>query len=256
MKQKVVVVTGGGRGIGRACALRQARAGDFVYVWDRDERTATRVANQIAEFGGAAEARTIDIADTVQVRDAIQQVRSYRGRLDGLVHAAAVFRTIPLCDMDESEYDWLMRVNLRAAVFITKAAAEAMTRGGAIVLFASVAGQRPRPLAAHYAASKAAIINFAGSAALAYGPDVRVNAVCPGVIATEMTEQLASERRELPGIKVDDPYPAFAETLALKRLGQPEDVAMVVDFLLGPLSGYVTGQALNVDGGFSGGPML
>lgn len=242
----VIVVTGAGHGIGRACAVSQALAGRHVHVWDLDADAAAAVAAEIANAGGSAEATTVDVGDTSQVRDAIARVRSSEGQLDGFVHAAGVVRTIPLADLDEAEYDRLMRVNLRGAFFATKAAAEAMDRGGAVVLFSSCSGRMPRPLSAHYAASKAALINFTGSSALAYGPLVRVNAVCPGVIATDMTRQIQRERQEL---ELEDHYADLTQTLALRRLGEPEDVALVVDFLLGPQSRYVTGQSINVDGG-------
>lgn len=247
MAQDVVVITGAGRGIGRSCALHQARAGHHVHVWDVDPAAAADAVDEILGAGGSAEAAAVDVADTSAVRRAVRDVQARNGRLDRFAHAAAVVRTIPLADIDESEFDRLMRVNLRGAFFATKAAAEAMRdHGGAIVLFSSCSGRLPRPLSAHYAASKAALINFTGSSALAYGPAVRVNAVCPGVIATEMTRQIRREREEL---QMEDHYPALAEGLALKRLGEPEDVALVVDFLLGPQSRYVTGQAINVDGG-------
>lgn len=220
--------------------------GHRVHVWDLDWEAAAAVASEIAEAGGSAEAAAVDVADTRHVREAIGRVRSSEGRLDGFVHAAATVRTIRLADIDESEYDRLMRVNLRGAFFATTAAAAAMDAGGSIVLFSSCSGRVPRPLSAHYAASKAALINFTGSAALSYGPGVRVNAVCPGVIATEMTRQIQRERQEL---QLEDHYAELTQTLALKRLGEPEDVALVVDFLLGPQSRYVTGQAINVDGG-------
>ena len=242
----MVLVTGAGRGIGRACALGQAAAGHRVHVWDIDGDAAETVASEISERGGQAEAAQIDVADTVATRRAVTAITS-GSRLDGLVHAAAVTRTLPLEDIDEPEFDRLMRINLRGSFFLTKAAAEAMRdTSGSIVLFSSCSGRMPRPLSAHYAASKAALINFTGSCALADGPNVRVNAVCPGVIATEMTQQIARERQEL---ELEDRYPALVQSLALKRLGEPEDVALVVDFLLGPLSRYVTGQAINVDGG-------
>ena len=245
--QRTIAVTGGGRGIGRACALRQARAGDRVLVWDLDRAAAEAVAAEIAAEGLAAQASALDVADTQAARRAIAEA----GPLDGLVHAAGVTRTIALPDIDEAEYDRVMDVNLRGAFFVTRAAADALRAagGGAIVLFSSCSGRKPRPFSAHYAASKAALINLTGSAALAYGPEVRVNAVCPGVIVTDMNRQIARERHELFGYDVDDAYPGLAESLALKRLGEPDDVARVVEFLLGPLAQYVTGQSINVDGG-------
>jgi len=250
MSRAATIVTGGGSGIGRACALRQAAAGERVLVWDRDGDAATAVAAEIEAGGGSAAALPIDVADTAAVRAAVAAVGAAEG-LAGLVHAAGVMRTAPFERVGEEEYQRLMDVNLKSAFFLVQAAAGAMRAagGGAVVLFASISGRKGRPLAAPYAASKAAVISLTQSAALAYGPSVRVNAVSPGVIETPMKEQIARERHELLGTELDDPYPGLAETLALKRLGRPEEVASVVGFLLGPDAAYVSGQTINVDGG-------
>jgi len=250
MSRAATIVTGGGSGIGRACALRQTAAGERVLVWDRDGDAATAVAAEIEAGGGSAAALPIDVADTAAVRAAVAAVGAAEG-LAGLVHAAGVMRTAPFERVGEEEYQRLMDVNLKSAFFLVQAAAGAMRAagGGAVVLFASISGRKGRPLAAPYAASKAAVISLTQSAALAYGPSVRVNAVSPGVIETPMKEQIARERHELLGTELDDPYPGLAETLALKRLGRPEEVASVVGFLLGPAAAYVSGQTINVDGG-------
>jgi NAD(P)-dependent dehydrogenase (short-subunit alcohol dehydrogenase family) len=241
------IVTGGGSGIGRACALRQAAAGERVLVWDRDGDAATAVAAEIEAAGGSASALAIDVAATEEVRAAVSAAQG----LSGLIHAAGVMRTVPFERVGEEEYQRLMDVNLKAAFFLVQAAAGAMrdAGGGAVVLFASISGRKGRPLAAPYAASKAAVISLTQSAALAYGPSIRVNAVSPGVIETPMKEQIARERHELLGTELEDPYPGLAGTLALKRLGRPEEVASVVGFLLGPEAAYVSGQTINVDGG-------
>ncbi|MBS1883023.1 MAG: SDR family oxidoreductase [Actinobacteria bacterium] len=242
------IVTGGGSGIGRACALRQAALGERVLVWDRDGAAAERVAGEVRAAGGEAEAAELDVTDHDAFRAAIGAAPEPPA---GLVHAAGVIRTIRLEDVEEAEYDRVLDVNLRAGFFLVQAVGEAMREagGGAIVLFASISGRKGRSLAAPYAASKAGVISLTQSAALTYGPTVRVNAVSPGVIATGMSPQIARERHELLGTPLDDPYPGLAETLALKRLGEPDDVAAVAEFLLGPLSRYVTGQTINVDGG-------
>lgn len=252
MQRRTIIVTGAARGMGRACALRLASAGDHVVAWDIDARAGEATAEAVREHGGSAEAMSVDCGDTSAAAQAVLDVAERTGRLDGLVHAAGVMRTLPLSELDEAEYDRLMNVNLRGTLFLVKAFAEQVrSRGpiGSIVLFSSVAGRKGRPLAAHYAASKAALISVTQSAAMFYGPEVRVNAVCPGVIATPMMDQIAGERHELLGSAVDDPYPGLVDRLALKRIGEPDDVAKVVEFLLGPLAGYVTGQAINVDGG-------
>jgi NAD(P)-dependent dehydrogenase (short-subunit alcohol dehydrogenase family) len=245
------IVTGGGSGIGRGCALRQAAAGERVLVWDRDGDAARDAAAEVEADGGSAGALDIDVADPAAVRAAVAAAAA-QGSLSGLVHAAGVMRTVPFEEIEEDDFQRLIDVNLKAAFFIVQAVAGAMRErdGGSIALFASISGRRGRPLAAPYAASKAGVISLTQSAALAYGPQVRVNAVSPGLIATPMMERIGSERHQLLGTEPEDPFPGVAETLALKRLGTPEDVAGVVEFLLGPGSAYVSGQTINVDGGY------
>jgi 3-oxoacyl-[acyl-carrier protein] reductase len=249
MSKRLTIVTGAAHGIGRACALRQAALGDALVLWDLDADAVGAVAEEIAAAGGEARAASVDLADTEATAAAVAAAAG-EGRLN-LVHAAGLMRTIPFEEIDEAEFDRVTRVNLRGTFFVVKAVAEAARRGdgGAIVLFSSIAGRKGRPLAAHYAATKAATISIGQSAALRFGPEVRVNTVCPGVIRTPMNQQIAEERHELMGSSVEDPYPGLEETLALKRFGEPDDVARVVEFLLGDLSRYVTGQAINVDGG-------
>jgi NAD(P)-dependent dehydrogenase (short-subunit alcohol dehydrogenase family) len=250
--RRTIIVTGAARGIGRACALRQGAEGDHVVVWDLVPAAAEVVADEVVAAGGSAESAGIDVGDTAAARAAVSSVEQRTGSLGGLVHAAGLMRTLRMDDLDEVEWDRVLNVNLRGTMFLTQAVAQTIRdggRAGAIVLFSSVAGRKGRPLAAHYAASKAGTISLTQSAAMAYGPAVRVNAVCPGVITSPMQDQIAHEREEIFGRTSDAYYRDLAESLALKRIGEPDDVAKVVQFLLGPLSGYVTGQAINVDGG-------
>lgn len=244
-------MTGAGSGIGRACALRQAAEGDHVVTWDLNGDAAQATADQAIAAGGSAESAAVDVADTVAARSIVASVAG-RGDLVGLVSAAGVMRMLSFDDLDEAEWDRVLDINLRGTAFLAKSVAQVIRdagRQGTIVLVSSVAGRRGRPLAAHYAASKAATISLTQSLAMAYGPKVRVNAVCPGVIATPMQDQIARDRAELLGAPERDHYGNVADRLALKRTGEPDDVAKVVQFLLGPLSDYVTGQSINVDGG-------
>lgn len=252
MSGRTIIVSGAARGIGRACALRQAAEGDHVVAWDLAVDAARAVADEVIAAGGSAESAGIDLADTEAARAAVDDVARRTGSLGGLVHAAGLMRTLPIDKLDEAEWDRVLDVNLRGTMFLTKAVAQTIRdsgQTGAIVLFSSIAGRKGRPLAAHYAASKAGTISLTQSTAMAYGPAVRVNAVCPGVIVTPMMHEIAEDRHAILGSSLDDPYPGLVDTLALKRLGDPDDVAKVVQFLLGPLSDYVTGQSINVDGG-------
>lgn len=252
MAGRTIIVTGAASGIGRACALRQAAGGDHVVAWDLAGDSALAVADEVVAAGGSAESAAVDVADTAAARAKVREVAERTGSLHGLIHAAGVMRTVPFDDLDEAEWDRVLNVNLRATAFLAKAVAQMIRdsdQSGAIVLLSSVAGRKGRPLAAHYAASKAGTISLTQSLAMAYGPVVRVNALCPGVIATPMQDQIAHDREQLLGSSVQDHYTGLAETLALKRIGEADDVAKVAQFLLGPLSDYVTGQAINVDGG-------
>ncbi len=282
---KVAIVTGAGQGIGRAIALRLAREGAHVVIAEYNAANAAAVAQEIAAAGGRALAYPVDIADAAAGQKMVDDVAAQLGRLDILVNNAGVIQTKPMLELTEADWDRVLDVNLRGTFFLIQAAARQMIRQlpealraaaatpadimkmktaepeadlsqfapsyGKIVNLSSIAGRRGRPLQTHYAASKAAIINLTQSAALALAPyRINVNAVCPGVVMTPMWQQIDAERGRLFGARPGEAMANFINTVPLKRAAVPEDVAGAVAFLCSADADYITGQALNVDGGF------
>jgi len=248
---KVVLITGAASGMGRACAVRLADSDKRLVLWDRDADGLETTAKQVRAAGGSAETLVIDVTEVDRLTRAVLDV----GHLDGLVHAAGIDAQAPFLDVTEEEYDRIMAIDLRAAFFIVQAAGRAMSAsGGSIVLFSSVVARSAAPVWAVYAMAKAGIISLTWSAATALGPNIRVNAVCPGLIETPMMARVIAKKVELGEISHDRTHPeqVFEEELKrtpLNRIASGDDVASVVSFLLHDDAGYVTGQTLNVDGG-------
>ena len=234
------VVTGGGSGIGRATCRRMAHEGATVAVLDIDEASAKAVA---AEIEGTA--HVVDVTDPDAVQSAVDQAASAMGGITTLFNNAGVGSMAPLHEWAPDEWDRLIRVNLtgvylgfRAAIPHIRAAG-----GGAIVSTASISGTRPAAGEAPYAAAKAGVAAMTASAALEYGPSIRVNAISPGMIRTKLTEPL---------LEVFPHEEArYQRTTPMGRVGEPEDVADVVIFLCSDLARFVTGQNLVIDGGMT-----
>ena len=237
-----VLVTGGGSGIGEATCVRLARGGVRVAVVDRDAEAARRVADSV---GGLA--LVADVADREQAESSIEAAVAEFGGLHGLVACAGVGNLKPLEDYTDDEVDLIWRVNvtgtfhyLRGAVGHLRAAYEATGRPSAAVTVGSVSGVRPTLGEGPYAAAKAAVVALSASAALEWAPSVRVNCVSPGFVRTPLNEALAGDEATRAGLEDRTP---------MARLGTPDDVAALVEFLLGPQSSYLTGQNLVLDGG-------
>jgi len=253
MESPVAIVTGAGQGIGRAIALRLARDGFAVVVVDLRQDTLMQVSEEIQVLGGTALPQVIDLTQAEQREQMFRVTLEHFQRLDVLVNNAGVQRVAQPLDVTEEHWDILMNVNAKAVYFCCQSALRHMVRqrSGCIVNLASIAGKMAST-AAHpiYNVSKAAVLAMTKTLALAYASSgVRVNAVCPGVIETPMQDVVDLEFARVTG---QQPSEIRAERMAripMTRIGEPEDVASVVSFLVGPYSGYMTGQALNVDGG-------
>jgi 3-oxoacyl-[acyl-carrier protein] reductase len=239
---KKAVVTGADRGIGKAIAIELAKNGaDVVLGYRSKEEAAKEVEKNIVEMGFNAKAIYVDVSDSNSISNFISSANDFLERVDVFVNNAGITKDNLLARMSEDEWDSVLNINLKSVFLTTKATAKIMTKqkSGSIIQIASIVGETGNIGQANYTASKAGVIGFTKTAALEVArKNVRVNAIAPGFIETEMTKVLGEEQKK----KLMDKIP-------LKRNGKPEDVANAVVFLASDLSLYITGQVINVDGG-------
>ncbi|KPL22076.1 MAG: hypothetical protein AMJ75_08755 [Phycisphaerae bacterium SM1_79] len=263
---KVAIVTGSGHGIGKAVALRLAREGANLIIAEIDIKSAEQTAQEILNAGRIATAYSIDLANISRIQPMVEQVVNEFRRIDILVNAAGVVQTKPFLEITEDEWDQVLDTNLKGTVFCIQAVAAQMIKQipeevrqagkadrsyGKIVNFSSISGRRGRAFQTAYAASKAAIISVTQSAALAFRAyNINVNAIAPSVVLTPMWEQIDKDNVRILGKETGQSIKEFIERIPLGRAGNPEDIAAAVAFLCSSDSDYITGQTLNVDGGF------
>ena len=263
---KLAIVTGAGQGIGRAVALRLAREGANVVVADINPKTAENTAEEMRALGRRAFSCPVDVAMLSEIQSMVDRAVAEFGQVDILVNAAGVAQTGLFVDLTEQQWDRVIDTNLKGTTFCVQAVGRRMIKQvpedmraggctdrsyGKIVNFSSISGRHGRAEQVPYAASKAGIISVTQSAALAFAPyNINVNAVCPGVVPTPMWKQIDRDRGRIAGLAPGESMKTFIERTPLKRPGSVEDVAGVVAFLCSPDSDYMTGQTLNVDGGF------
>jgi 3-oxoacyl-[acyl-carrier protein] reductase len=239
---RIAVVTGAARGIGKAIVLELAAAGAAVVINDIGNLDkAEETVREITAAGGRAMVVKADISQAAEVDRLVSTVLQEYGKIDILVNNAGIARDNLLMRMKEADWDTVININLKSVFLCTKAVSRGMLkqRSGAIVNIASVVGITGNAGQANYAAAKAGIIGFTKSMARELASrGIRVNAVAPGYIATDMTAKLPEEVKK-----------EFIKGIPLGRMGSAEDVAKAVLFLVSPAASYMTGQTLSVDGG-------
>jgi 3-oxoacyl-[acyl-carrier protein] reductase len=244
LDNRVALVTGGSRGIGRAIALRLAQDGAHVMISYRTRTPeAQEVVNGIKKAGRQSAAFQSDVSVYAQAKEIIEKIVKDFKRLDILINNAGITKDGLLLRMGEEDWDSVINTNLKSVFNYAKAALHPMMsqKSGKIVNLTSIAGVTGNAGQTNYAASKAGIIGFTKSLAKEVGSrNIQVNAVAPGFVETEMTAKLTEAQRQ-----------KLAENIPLKRTATPEDIAGVVNFLASPDSDYITGQVICVDGGLA-----
>lgn len=240
MSEKLALVTGASRGIGKACAIELAKAGyDVVINYAGNTDAANATVDEIKVLGVEAEAYKFDVSNQTQVEENISKIIEKYGRIDVLVNNAGITRDGLFMRMSSENWGDVINTNLSSAYYVSQPVVKVMMkqRQGAIVNMTSVVGLYGNAGQANYASAKAGLIGFTKSLAKELGSrNIRVNAVAPGFVMTDMTKDLDAEK--------------LTEYIALKRLATPQDIAKVVKFLAVDAD-YVTGQVIEVDGGMT-----
>jgi len=246
LTNKVAIITGSGRGIGKAIALDFADVGADLVVVARTASEIESVAAEIRDKGGRALAVPTDIRSADQVKDMVERAMAEFGKIDILVNNAGGTFRVPFLQISEGAWDAVLRENLKGVFLCTKAIVDIMVKQkeGSIINISSLAGQVPYANMAHYGAAKAGVINLTQTLAVELGPyNIRVNTILPGYIEVEWFAQLLQEHPEVRERRL--------QRVPLGRFGKPEDIAGAAIYLASEASSYVTGASILVTGGLT-----
>jgi meso-butanediol dehydrogenase / (S,S)-butanediol dehydrogenase / diacetyl reductase len=247
LEGQVALITGAGSGIGRGIAAVLAREGAELVLSDLDEERAHAAAR---ELGGTGLHH--DVTSWTSSQAAVDRTLQAHGRIDILVNNAGVSRSVPFHELDEAEWDRVHNVNVKGVFLTTRAVVPHMMgrRSGSIISISSMVGKEAIPLFVHYSASKFAVIGLTQGLAKEMAPyDVRVNAVCPGVVRTPLWEPLLEQLSQTKSVTREQAWQEFVDGIPLGRPQEPEDIGEAVAFLASSRARNMTGQGINVTGG-------
>jgi NAD(P)-dependent dehydrogenase (short-subunit alcohol dehydrogenase family) len=249
---KVVLITGAGRGIGRAMALRFAQEGANIVAADIEPTLADSTSAAVIELGRQCLPLKVDVTQQSDIQRMVMRTLEQFHRIDVLCNNAGVLRFQDMFEITEADWDFVLDVNTKGVFFVMQAVAREMARrrSGKIINTASISGKQPEPHFLHYGVSKAGVIHLTKSAAMVLAPyNINVNAVCPGTTVTDMSLMATAGRAKLAGLSVDEAIKSREAQIPLGRRNQPDDIAAMAAFLASPDADQITGQAFNVDGG-------
>jgi len=249
---KVVLITGAGRGIGRAMALRFAQEGAHIVAADVEPTLAESTAEAVRELKRQCLALRVDVTKQADIQQMVSRSLTQFQRIDVLCNNAGVLRFQDMFDITEADWDFVLDVNTKGAFFVMQAVAREMIkrRSGKIINTASISGKQPEPYFVHYGVSKAGVLHMTKSAAVVLAPyNINVNAICPGTTITDMSLMATAGRAKLMGVSIDEAIKTREAQIPIGRRNQPDDIAAMAAFLASSDADQITGQAFHVDGG-------
>ncbi len=250
--KQVAVITGAAKGIGAACAFRFAEEGAFVACLDVDEKANEQTAAKCRKSGVEAVAMYCNVMDPDSIKSVIAEVKEKWGRIDILVASAGIYTGTPIFDVPFKEWQRLIDINLTGVFLSNQAVASTMRdqKSGSIINISSMAGKTSFPASAEYSASKSGVIGLTRSVAMDLAPyGATVNAICPGNTLTEMVRSVAEKVGAMDGMTGEEWLQMRANDCPMNRVAEPWEIAGVAAFLASNDSRYITGQAIEVDGG-------